>query len=99
VEWVACGFCRGRRRHHPVDLGLLPRERGLPRVERGDGRREPSSSQFGRLIAALDPAFIIDVYGDDVETMRSRYEDVLAQAREAEARARAALEILRGGTR
>src|SRR5262249_37433204 len=32
-----------------------------------DGRREPSSSQFGRLIAALDPAFIVDVYGDDVE--------------------------------
>ena len=63
------------------------------------GRREPSSSQFGRLIAALDPAFIVDVYGDDVEAMRQRFEDALAQAREAEARARAALEILRGGTR
>jgi TetR/AcrR family transcriptional repressor of bet genes len=63
------------------------------------GRREPSSSQFGRLIAALDPAFVVDVYGDDVETMRRRFEDALAQAREAETRARAALEILRGGTR
>jgi TetR/AcrR family transcriptional repressor of bet genes len=63
------------------------------------GRREPSSSQFGRLIGALDPAFIVDVYGDDVETMRRRFDDALAQAREAEARARAALEILRGGTR
>jgi hypothetical protein len=63
------------------------------------GRREPSSSQFGRLIAALDPAFVVDVYGDDVETMRHRFEDALAQAREAETRARAALEILRGGTR
>ena len=63
------------------------------------GRREPSSSQFGRLIAALDPAFIVDVYGDDVEAMRQRFEDALAQAREVEARARAALEILRGGTR
>ncbi len=63
------------------------------------GRREPSSSQFGRLIAALDPAFIVDVYGDDVEAMRHRFEDALAQAREAEARARAALEILRGGAR
>jgi len=63
------------------------------------GRREPSSSQFGRLIAALDPAFIVDVYGDDVEAMRHRFEDALTQSREAEARARAALEILRGGTR
>lgn len=63
------------------------------------GRREPSSSQLGRLIAALDPAFLVDVYGDDVEAMRHRFEDALAQSREAEARARAALEILRGGTR
>jgi len=63
------------------------------------GRREPSSSQLGRLIGALDPAFIVDVYGDDVEAMRDRFEDALIQAREAEARARAALEILRGGAR
>jgi hypothetical protein len=64
-----------------------------------DGRREPSSSQFGRLIAALDPTFFIDVYGDDVETVRLRFEEAIAQSREAEARARAALEILRGGPR
>jgi len=63
------------------------------------GRREPSSSQFGRLIAALDPAFIVDVYGDDVEAMRQRFEEAVAQARETETRARAALEILRGGSR
>jgi TetR/AcrR family transcriptional repressor of bet genes len=63
------------------------------------GRREPSSSQLGRLIGALDPAFIVDVYGDDIEAMRDRFEDALIQAREAEARARAALEILRGGAR
>jgi TetR/AcrR family transcriptional repressor of bet genes len=63
------------------------------------GRREPSSSQFGRLIAALDPAFIVDVYGADVETMQRRFEEAVAQAREAETRARAALEILRGGSR
>src|SRR5262249_61890903 len=63
------------------------------------GRREPSSSQFGRLIAALDPAFIVDVYGEDVEAMRHRFEEALAQAREAETPVRAALEILRGGTR
>ncbi len=53
------------------------------------GRREPSSSQFGRLIAFLDPP-LVDVYGDDVEAMRRRFEDALAQAREAETRARAA---------
>jgi hypothetical protein len=64
-----------------------------------DGRGEPSSSHLGGLIAALDPAFLVDVYGDDVDTMRQRFESAVAEAREAEARARAALEILRGGSR
>jgi TetR/AcrR family transcriptional repressor of bet genes len=63
------------------------------------GHAEPSSSQVGRLIAAFDPTFLVELYGDDVETMRHRYETALAQAREAEARARAALDILRGGPR
>src|SRR5262249_3159538 len=53
-----------------------------------DGRREPSSSQFGRLIAALDPAFVVDVYGEDVEAMRHRFGEALAQARQAETRRR-----------
>ncbi len=64
-----------------------------------DGRGEPSSSHLGRLIAALDPAFFVDVYGDDVDAMRQRFESAVAEAREAEARARAALEILRNGLR
>ena len=37
--------------------------------------------------------------GQQIEAMRDRFEDALIQAREAEARARAALEILRGGAR
>lgn len=64
-----------------------------------EARREPTSSQMGRLIAALDPAFLIDVYSDEVETMRVAFGRALAEAREAETRARAALEILRGRTR
>lgn len=64
-----------------------------------EGRREPSSSQMGRLLAALDPAFLVDVYGDEVETMRLGFERALAEARDAETRARAALEILRGSAR
>jgi hypothetical protein len=63
------------------------------------GRAEPSSYQLGRLIAALDPTFLVDVYGEDVEVMGRRFEAAVAETREAEARARAALEILRGGTR
>jgi TetR/AcrR family transcriptional repressor of bet genes len=63
------------------------------------GRSEPSSSQLGRLIAALDPTFLVEIYGEDVESMRQRFEATVAETREAEARARAALDILRGGTR
>jgi AcrR family transcriptional regulator len=63
------------------------------------GRAEPSSYHLGRLIAALDPTFLVDVYGEDVEAMRRRFEAAVAETRESEARARAALEILRGGTR
>jgi TetR/AcrR family transcriptional repressor of bet genes len=63
------------------------------------GRAEPSSYQLGRLIAALDPTFLVDVYSEDVEAMRRRFETTVAETREAEVRARAALEILRGGQR
>jgi TetR/AcrR family transcriptional repressor of bet genes len=63
------------------------------------GRAEPSSYHLGRLIAALDPTFLVDVYSEDVEAMRRRFEATVAETREAEARARAALEILRGGPR
>jgi AcrR family transcriptional regulator len=64
-----------------------------------DGRDEPSSSQLGRLVATLDPVFLLDLYGDEVDSMRQRFEAALAEAREAEARARAALDILRGNAR
>ncbi|MGE0118480.1 MAG: TetR family transcriptional regulator C-terminal domain-containing protein [Dongiaceae bacterium] len=64
-----------------------------------DGRDEPSSSQLGRLIAALDPVFVLDLYGDEVDSMRRRFEAALAAAREAEVRARAALDVLRGTSR
>ena len=63
------------------------------------GRSEPSSYHLGRLIAVLDPTFLVDVYGEDVEAMHRRFEASLAETREAEARARAAIEILRGGPR
>src|SRR5215813_5838399 len=32
-----------------------------------EGRSEPASSQFGRLVAEFDPAFVIEVYGPEVE--------------------------------
>jgi len=63
------------------------------------GRAEPTSYQLGRLIAAFDPTFLVDVYSEDVEAMRRRFEAAVAETREAEARARAALEILRGDPR
>jgi hypothetical protein len=61
-----------------------------------DGRSEPSSSQLGRLIAIFDPTFIMELYGSEVDTMQQRFEACLAEARETELRARAALDILRG---
>jgi transcriptional regulator with XRE-family HTH domain len=60
------------------------------------GQSEPSSSQLGRLLAEFDPAFVIEVYGPEVEAMQEHFELRLAQAREAEARGRAAIGTLRG---
>ena len=53
------------------------------------GRREPSSSQLGRLIGALDPAFLVDVYGDDVEAMRAPLRRCAAPSRARPKRGRA----------
>src|SRR5215471_1319142 len=61
-----------------------------------EGRSEPASSQLGRLVAEFDPAFVIEVYGPEVETMQHRFEVRLAEQREADARARAAIGTLRG---
>src|SRR5262249_27222117 len=60
-----------------------------------EGRSEPASSQFGRLVAEFDPAFVIEVYGPEVDAMQERFERRLAEQRQADARARAAIEALR----
>jgi len=62
-------------------------------------RSEPTSSQLGTLVATLDPSFIIELYGPEVEALQRQYNASLADAREAELRARAALDILRGGSK
>ncbi|MEX0807977.1 MAG: TetR family transcriptional regulator C-terminal domain-containing protein [Dongiaceae bacterium] len=58
------------------------------------GQTEPSSWTLGRLMAVLDPLFFVDVYGPVVATMRERFEQRLADAREREQSERAAIESL-----
>ncbi|MGE3968416.1 MAG: transcriptional regulator BetI [Dongiaceae bacterium] len=55
---------------------------------------EPSSWLFGRLMAALDPSFFVELYGPHVEGLRRRFEERLAAAKDAEQRDRAALDLL-----
>lgn len=55
---------------------------------------EPSSWLLGRLMAALDPSFFVELYGPTVESLRRRFEERLAAAKESEQRDRAALELL-----
>jgi TetR/AcrR family transcriptional repressor of bet genes len=55
---------------------------------------EPSSWLLGRLMAALDPSFFIELYGPTVEAVRRRFDERLAAAKEAEFRDRAALDLL-----
>jgi transcriptional repressor BetI len=55
---------------------------------------EPSSWLLGRLMAALDPGFFVELYGPTVEAIRRRFEERLTAAKEAELRDRAALELL-----
>jgi TetR/AcrR family transcriptional repressor of bet genes len=58
------------------------------------GQTEPSSWTLGRLMAALDPLFFVDVYGPVVATMQERFEQRLTETRERENRERAAIESL-----
>ena len=55
---------------------------------------EPSSWLLGRLMAALDPSFFVELYGPTVETVRRRFDERLSAAKEAELRDRAALDLL-----
>jgi len=61
-----------------------------------EGRSEPTSSLLGRLVAEFDPAFVIELYGPEVEAMQRRFESHLAEQREIETKARAAIGALRG---
>jgi hypothetical protein len=60
------------------------------------GRGEPSSWQLGRLIAALDPSFVVELYGGELAEMQARFETRLGELREEAERGRAAIDILRG---
>jgi TetR/AcrR family transcriptional repressor of bet genes len=60
------------------------------------GRGEPSSWQLGRLIAVLDPSFVVELYGGELAEMQARFETRLGELREEAERGRAAIDILRG---
>jgi TetR/AcrR family transcriptional repressor of bet genes len=93
-----------RRRLGP-GTGMTAADLG-PRVGVADGRilqwvegkSEPSSSELGRLAAALDPAFLPELYGAEIAEMGQDFEHRLARLREEELRGRAALATLRRDT-
>jgi len=60
-----------------------------------DGSSEPTSSELGRLVAALDPEFLTEIYEEEISAMAQSFEDRLVRQKEDEGRARAALERLR----
>lgn len=60
-----------------------------------DGSSEPTSSELGRLVAALDPEFLTEIYETEISAMAQSFEDRLVRQKEEEGRARAALERLR----
>lgn len=60
-----------------------------------DGSSEPTSSELGRLVAALDPEFLTEIYETEISAMAQSFEDRVARQKAEEERARAALERLR----
>jgi TetR/AcrR family transcriptional repressor of bet genes len=60
-----------------------------------DASAEPTSSELGRLLAALDPEFLTEIFAAEIDTMADSFEQRMARQRAEEDRARAALERLR----
>lgn len=60
-----------------------------------DGGAEPTSSELGRLVAALDPEFLTEIYEAEISAMAQSFEERLLRQKEEEERARVALERLR----
>jgi hypothetical protein len=59
-----------------------------------DGTSEPTSSELGRLVAALDPEFLTELFESEIAAMAQSFEDRVARQKAEEERARAALERL-----
>jgi TetR/AcrR family transcriptional repressor of bet genes len=60
-----------------------------------DGSSEPTSSELGRLVAAVDPEFLTELYAPEISAMAQSFENRVARQKAEEERARAALERLR----
>ena len=59
-----------------------------------DGSSEPTSSELGRLVAALDPEFLTEIFETEISAMAQSFEDRVVRQKAEEERARAALERL-----
>ena len=80
-----------------ITAGDLAARVGITEVRLGqwlDGSSEPTSSELGRLVAALDPEFLTEIYESEISTMAQSFEDRVARQKAEEERARAALERL-----
>jgi len=60
-----------------------------------EGMSEPVSSELGRLLPVLDPEFLTEIFASEIAAMADSFEERMARQKEAEVRARAALERLR----
>jgi hypothetical protein len=60
-----------------------------------EGVTEPTSSELGQLLPVLDPEFLTEIYAAEIAAMADAFEERIVRQKEAEARARAALEWLR----
>ncbi|MGH6932561.1 MAG: transcriptional regulator BetI [Dongiaceae bacterium] len=60
------------------------------------GATEPSSYVLGQLASRFDPAFLIEIYGPEIEQTERRLDQRVADQRQDEKRQRAALMLLKG---
>jgi TetR/AcrR family transcriptional repressor of bet genes len=60
------------------------------------GSSEPSTFVLGRLAGMFDPAFLIEIYGPEIDEAERRLEERLTALRQDEKRQRAALKLLKG---
>ena len=60
------------------------------------GSAEPSSHILGQLAGLFDPAFLVEIYGAEIDDAEHRFNETIEAQRQDEKRQRAALKLLKG---